>query len=211
MDSFAKELLISFKCLKKDTSNLSEIKQLATENNCLEVFRHLYRKYGESRQSKYYSEEIIHNAYLGKITKFTLKSGMSIPKHDIDFIKVYQKKLRHLEARAVYEKYLLLEQLAFENPGNSQQIYANFHSTKTNAEQRLESLKKELVDLLKAPEFLHHSGLTKQLCKTEAFFALPDLLRERMKKKDCIDDHLIFVRDFEIFLKVWDKLNVITM
>lgn len=40
---------------------------------------------------------------------------------------------------------------------------------------------------------------------------MPELLRERIKKKDCLHNSAIFVKDFEILLRYWDKLNSITM
>ena len=51
----------------------------------------------------------------------------------------------------------------------------------------MEVLKRELISLLKAPEYLAHDGLTLHLCHIEAYFVLPELIRERIKKEKCID------------------------
>lgn len=69
-------------------------------------------------------------------------------------------------------------------------------------------LEKELTQLVKAPEFLCDERLTEYLSKDiECFFVLPDLIRERIKKKDCIKKSELFITDFKIFLKFWDKFN----
>eukprot|EP00347_Sterkiella_histriomuscorum_P007683 403347974 len=157
---------------------------------------------------------------------------------DLNFLSIYHKKIMKLKARSMqnigqityHHKEFIELAIQNDNPDNSffakstnniekekenQGIFAMQKKTqKTQSEIKIEKLIIELVGHLTSDVYLFNKDLTKKLAKMGSYEILIEIIRRRIRETSRIRKlnlKDLFVRDFKIILKNWDKVSIVTM
>eukprot|EP00347_Sterkiella_histriomuscorum_P012535 403368200 len=199
LDKFVEQEIKKNRFLLRDQKFIQELKQLSVDNNCINLMRYLYQDFLQPDYYKtFYQEEIIKHPY-GEIKHFIRKYDAKINPENINIVDVYHRKILKIESKLKeFNNKQLLQQL---------EVLKKQREKLNELRALRQTLEAELLQLITIPQFLDNGSLTSHLKSIKCFYIIPHLIKERIQKKDCIENKSIFITDFDIFLQLWDKFN----
>ena len=108
LDNFATNMVKKHKAIQKDKELMRQLKEIGTEQNCLEFFNYIYKGYGRKRQNQYKLKEILDEENK-KVKILIPRIGQTIKQEEIEFLVVYSKEIQRLEEAREIEQMVTLQ------------------------------------------------------------------------------------------------------
>ncbi|CDW85648.1 UNKNOWN [Stylonychia lemnae] len=216
MDQFATEQLEVYEFLKSDKEFMLEMKELSAKFKCIRMLQLMYKDFFSPSYQLNFYEEITTKLSSGDTKKYVKKDDAEVKEDNIQILEVFHQKIKKYEIKIKneHQKYKSYESNREINMTTSsgeedyqekelQKIRKNIEDYQNERDQ----LEQEMKYIISTPYYLENVNLTSELIKYQAYYVIPHLFRERIKVRECIEDHQIFIDDFKMILNLWDKFS----